>query len=233
MEKIKQHMLCSGLDCFANGSFNDSLAENADIWHLSYRGLSVEQNTNIIFPFNELINRIKPSRVLEIGTFHGGLTLIIRDILNENGLSDSDVLTYDVNHPAFVLAELCKYDVIVKTVNLFNETYSDFRDSNAENELSSFIKNDGVTLVLCDGGSKKNEFNIISKLLKQGDFIMAHDYAYSQDYFVKNIKYKYWNWCEIENSDIIDSIVANGLHSYMEEDFNKVGWTCKIKMNHG
>jgi hypothetical protein len=232
MENIKKHMLCSGLDCFTNGSFNSSLAEDSSIWHLSYKGLSVEQNANIIYPFNELINKIKPSRVLEIGTFHGGLTLIIRDILDENKFNNSDLLTYDINHPEYVINELFKYNVILKTVNLFNDTYSDFKDENAKNELLDFIKKDGVTLVLCDGGSKKNEFNIISKLLKQGDYIMAHDYAYSKDYFEKNIKHKYWNWCEIENKDIIDSIISNGLQSYMEEDFNKVGWTCKIKMNH-
>jgi tRNA A58 N-methylase Trm61 len=229
MEKIKQHMLCSGMDCFANESFNDSLAEGADIWHLNYRGLSVEQNANIIYPFDSLIKSIKPSRVLEIGTFHGGLSLIIKDILNENKLNDSDVLTYDINHPEYVIDALQKHNIVIKTVNLFSDDYSDFRNDDFKNEISSFIRKDGVTLVLCDGGSKKNEFNIISKLLKQGDFIMAHDYSYSQEYFEQNIKHKYWNWCEINNDDIINSINANNLQSFMEEDFNKVGWTCKIK----
>lgn len=49
--------------------------------------------------------------------------------------------------------------------------------------VESFIKREGTTLILCDGGSKINEFNILSKYLKSGDIIMAHDYVDTKENF--------------------------------------------------
>jgi hypothetical protein len=104
-----------------------------------------------------------------------------------------------------------------------------FKDENSKNELLNIIGEPGVTLVLCDGGSKKNEFNLISPLLKTGDVIMAHDYAPNEVYFQEHIKNKLWNWLEIQDSDIDESCISNNLKPYMEDDFRKVVWVCKIK----
>jgi len=225
---IKKYLKCSGEDCFNDDFFNKNLSIG-NVTHANYKGISIEQNPNIIDVFNKLINDIKPSRILEIGTFAGGLTLIMRDLLNLNNLEDSDVITYDVNTPSFLINQISNIKITVNVVNLFSDNYMNFKDENSKNELINIIGQSGVTLVLCDGGSKKNEFNLISSLLKKGDVIMAHDYAPNEIYFQEHIKNKLWNWLEIQDSDIDESCISNNLKPYMEDDFRKVVWVCKIK----
>ena len=230
MENVKNKMSCSGQNCFENDYFN-SVIRDGSISHLSYNGLSVEQNPNIVYPFDKLISQNKPKRVLEIGTFAGGLTLIIRDLLDNNDLHSSDLITYDVNPPIYLTpqVESDKLNIVVKVENLFSGDYTEFISENIKNELSDFIQQDGCTLVLCDGGVKKNEFNLISPLLKVGDIIMAHDYCYDNEKFETEIKGKFWNWLEIQNSDIYSKCVENNLYDYLQDDFTKVAWVCKIK----
>jgi hypothetical protein len=225
---IKQHLFCSGEECLKDDFFNTNL-RNGIVTHASYKGLSIEQNPNIIDVFNTLISEYKPSRILEIGTFHGGLTFIVRDLLDLNNLHNSDVLTYDVNLPSFVTQVLDDKKITIKVKNLFSDTYLDFKSIDSRQELFDFINQDGRTIVLCDGGSKKNEFNLISSLLKTGDIIMAHDYSPNNEYFESNIKNIYWNWLEIQDSDIESPCEQYNLKPLMSDDFIKVAWVCKIK----
>ena len=224
------NMSCSGQDCFENDYFNSILREGS-ITHLSYKGLSVEQNPNIISPFTKLISEKVPVRILEIGTFAGGLTLILRDLLDDNGLNDSEFLTYDISSPNYLIHQVneSNLNISVKVENLFLDDYSNFRSEELKQQIFDYINQDGCTLVLCDGGSKKNEFNIISPLLKVGDIIMAHDYCYDNEKFESDIKGRFWNWLEIQNSDIHKTCVEYNLYDYLQENFNKVAWVCKIK----
>ena len=228
INSIKKYLFCSGQDCLNDDFFNKNLSIG-NVTHASYKGISIEQNPNIIDVFNQLISEIKPSRILEIGTFAGGLTLIMRDLLDLNNLSESDVITYDVNTPNFLINQISNIKITVKVVNLFSDNYLDFKNEDSKNELINIIGQHGVTLVLCDGGSKKNEFNLISSLLKKGDVIMAHDYAPNDTYFQEHIKNKLWNWLEIQDIDIDESCINNNLKPYMDEEFKKVVWVCKIK----
>ena len=96
-------------------------------------------------------------------------------------------------------------------------------------EVKDFIQSTGNTIVLCDGGNKIAEFNILSEFLKSGDIILAHDYAFDNATFRSEIKGKYWNWHEISESDILPCIKQYNLKSYMKETFEKAVWVCKIK----
>ena len=82
---------------------------------------------------------------------------------------------------------------------------------------------------MCDGGSKINEFNLLSKYLKSGDIIMAHDYVDTKENFLKNYKNKIWNLREIGDEHIKNTCEKYNLKSYMKETFDKVVWVCKIK----
>jgi predicted O-methyltransferase YrrM len=225
---IKQNLFCSGEECLKDNFFDLNL-RNGVITHASYKGLSIEQNPNIIDVFNSLISEYKPSRILEIGTFHGGLTFILRDLLDINGLPNSELITYDVNTPNFMIEVLGDKNIVSKTKNLFSNSYETFNSPESKQELFDFINQDGRTIVLCDGGSKKNEFKLISTLLKSGDIIMAHDYSPNNEYFELEMKNKFWNWMEIQDSDINQSCIENNLNSLMFDEFIKVAWVCKIK----
>ena len=52
-----------------------------------YRDLMIMQHTSIEGKFTKLLTELKPNKVLEIGTSTGGLTLLLRDILDKNATS--------------------------------------------------------------------------------------------------------------------------------------------------
>lgn len=195
----------------------------------SYKGLTIMQHESIKEKFTNLINKIKPSKVLEIGTASGGLTLLIRDILDSNGFQGTKLLTYDVYDPNYLRYHVengSKIDIRVETI--FDNRYEEFENAT---EAINFVESEGVTLVLCDGGNKKNEFRLFSNHLKKGDVIMAHDYSPNIDFFEEKVRNKIWNWFEIQDSDIEESCVKNNLSPFMEEDFRQAVWVCKIKEN--
>lgn len=195
----------------------------------AYGYLFISQNPFAEEMFTGLLNLVKPSRLLEIGTLHGGLTLMLRDIMDKIGLLDSPIRTYDINDQEFLKPLINKRKIEVYTENLFNNEYNDWIDTNSKNKTKNFIQSDGVTIVLCDGGCKKCEFNLLAPLLKKGDIIMAHDYAPNMDYFNENIKDKIWDWLEIQDSDINNSVLDNNLYPYYQEIAQNAAWCCKIK----
>jgi len=190
--------------------------------HFIYKNLIISQHPNVGEKFKTLIDEYKPSRVLEIGTADGGLTLLIRDLLDSVGLTNTIVRTYDVNEQKNLKLKERNIEIITKDV--FNYPYSDLE---YPDEIRDFIQSNGKTLVLCDGGSKKNEFRLLSQFLKYGDIIMAHDYAPNENYFNENIKDKIWNWLEIQDFDINESCLTYNLKPYMEDEFRSVVWYVK------
>jgi cephalosporin hydroxylase len=188
----------------------------------AYLGHSAQQNHYAYESFFNLLKEVKPSRIVEIGTGMGGFTLFLKMCCDDLELN-TKIVSYETNgRDSYEFIRNNGIDVRVK--NVFFEGYA-----SAEQELIDLIVEDGVCLVLCDGGHKISEFNLLSKYIKNGDIIMAHDYASNQQYFKENIEYKYWNWLEISDNDIEDAVVSNNLHSYMQNEFNQAVWVCKIK----
>ena len=194
--------------------------------HFIYENLIISQHENVGSAFDKLIKQVKPKRILEIGTADGGLTLMLRDLLDNNGLKDSIIRTYDIIDQVN-LKNKSVDGIEIITKSPFNYPYSDL--VNPE-EMKEFIKRDGLTLVLCDGGYKINEFLLLSEFLKVGDIIMAHDYAHNEKIFKDEIENKIWNWHEIQYSDIERSCSKNNLEPYMKDEFSQVVWVCKMKM---
>jgi hypothetical protein len=107
------------------------------------------------------------------------------------------------------------------------DIFDDYQD--IPNEIKNFIKQDGLTIILCDGGDKIREFKLLSHFLKKGDIIMAHDYAPNQEYFDNYINGKIWNWLEIQDKDINESCMKHNLTPFMEYELRDVVWVGKIK----
>ena len=95
----------------------------------------------------------------------------------------------------------------IRIENIFLENYQDIPQS-----YKDFIQNDGITIVLCDGGDKIREFNLLSKFIKSGDFILGHDYAVDRKTFDDLIDRKVWNWYELSESDILDGMARSLVH---------------------
>lgn len=195
----------------------------------AYGYLFMSQHPDAPKTFLELLDIVRPSRILEIGTFHGGLTIMLRDALDNLGLSGSIIRTYDILNQEFLKPLVKDRLVEVVTKNIFNDSYTDFINENAKNEIQSFIQQDGVTLVLCDGGCKKCEYNLLAPVLKNQDIIMAHDYCPNKEYFNSIMKDKVWDWCEIEDEDIKEVSELCNLTPFYQDKLLTIAWNCRIK----
>lgn len=193
---------------------NDSLS-----YYLNYAS---QQNHNAYEVFYNLLNEIKPKRILEIGTALGGFTSFLNIVSKENNLN-IDILTYDIYaRPCY--SDMRDDGIDVRVENVFGDNFEKVND-----EVIKYIQQDGITIVLCDGGDKIREFNLLSNYIKRNDLIMAHDYAYDIDKYQKDIQYKIWNWCEITEYDIYEASVKNNLINYSQNIFDNIVWVCKIK----
>lgn len=201
----------------SNITDNDSLS--------GFMGRAAQQSHNVYEIFYDFITEVKPHRILEIGTALGGFTEFLRIITNDLGLQ-TEILSYDIAVKPWY-QDMIKKGIDVRVENIFNSDYSEVKK-----EVIEFIKKDGITIVLCDGGYKIGEFNLLSNYIKEGDFIMAHDYSPSLEFFKENIQYKIWNWCEITDNNIDDCSKKNKLHPYKQDTFNNCVWVCKQKLNY-
>jgi len=192
-----------------------------------YKGITTQQHSNIREPFEKLFKEVNPKRILEIGTAYGGLTLFLRDLLDEIGKNETKFVSYDIVDKHYLHERLENgLNVDVRIEEIFNDAYNELKNPE---ELKSFIQQDGTTIVLCDGGYKINEFSIFSDFLKDGDIIMAHDYSPDKDYFEEHVREQIWAWLEIVDSDIESACLRNNLKPFLHEDFKNVVLVCKQK----
>jgi hypothetical protein len=187
-----------------------------------YLGHAAQQNPNAYEAFYNFFETVKPSRILEIGTAMGGFTMFLRlccDDLNLNTI----IRSYDI-HESFNYSFFRENNIEINIENIFSNDYTEVKQ-----EVIDYIQQNGTTVVLCDGGYKIGEFNLLSKFIKSGDFILAHDYASTPEYFNENVNLKLWNWHEIKDLDIQEAINNNNLEPYMHEQFQEAVWVCKTK----
>jgi hypothetical protein len=194
---------------------NDSLS--------SYLGYTAQQNPNAYEAFYKFIQNVKPKRILEIGTGLGGFSMFLKHVCDELQL-DTTIVTYDVNSRQ-EYKTLLDVGIDVRIENIFNAGYTQ-----VYKQVLDYIQGDGVTLVLCDGGYKIGEFNLLSDHIKVGDLIMAHDYAPDSKFFADEVYKKLWNWHEIQDSNIQESVNRNKLVAYNADEFVKAVWVCKQKV---
>ncbi len=188
----------------------------------SFDGETAMQHYNAFYYLWDLIEDMRPNKIIEIGTAAGGLTRFLKCIAEELNLN-AQVISYDVNdNPS-------REKLLDIGVDYRQEDCFDKKNVNNLNKLAQEISTEGRTLVLCDGGHKITEFNMLSDFLKKEDVIMAHDYSSSKDFFQSEIHGKIWNWCEITYENIKDSVERNNLKPHFADKFSKAVWACFIK----
>jgi cephalosporin hydroxylase len=186
-----------------------------------YLGYSAQQNHLAYQAFADFIEKIKPSRILEIGTGGGGFTCFLFTVIRELDL-DCQLISYDIcERPAYTKLRIKGVDIQIQNV---------FEADGCKQHVKDFIGQDGVTLVLCDGGNKKNEFIVLSAAIKPGDYIMAHDYCEDADRFYCDMFKKKWNWYEICDKDIEQACHDNHLVPHNKEVFDNVAWVCRTRV---
>lgn len=197
----------------------------------NYKGTYPSQHPDTPDVMYKLLEQVRPNTILEIGTYHGGFTLIIHDHLQTLGLS-APIYTYDlrIGEHRDVLDERIAqgYPIYFSSENLFSSDYSSIVKVE---EVSSIIKREGTTVVFCDGGKKIQEVKLLTPLLKKGDYILAHDYSKTQEYFDTYIKDIFWPSTEITGEQLQDTIQEYNLTPIMEEELQAIVWGCWKKTN--
>jgi len=199
---------------FTNLSADDSLS--------AFRGHTAQQSHNAYQVFYDFLMEVKPSQILEIGTALGGFTEFLKIIIDENNLNTT-ILSYDISERPWY-NQMIEKGIDVRVENIFSDDWTTVKQ-----EVIDYVKREGVTIVLCDGGWKIGEFNVLSKYIKEGDFILAHDFSFSKEVYENEIKNKIWNWCEITEEDISNAVIENNLKSYNQDKFSQAVWVCKAK----
>jgi len=207
-------------------NFNESITKKVNIDKndglSSFINMNSQQHHNVYEVFYNFLKKNKPKRILEIGTALGGFTKFLKFVSDELNLN-IDIRSYDI-HSISWYKDMIEKGIDVRIENVFLENYQKVKQ-----EVIDYIQKDGISLVLCDGGNKVGEFNILSNYIKVGDYIMAHDYTDTRESFDEKIRGKIWNWHEISDNDISDACNRNNLSFYDKEIFDQVVWVCKIK----
>ena len=90
--------------------------------HTSHKGYIAQQHDDFYEIIKNFISEVRPSRILEIGTAGGGFILAVRDILNDIGLTEVPIKTYEViDSPHYI--ELRKHNIEINVENLFDHSY--------------------------------------------------------------------------------------------------------------
>jgi len=189
----------------------------------AFRHGSAQQSHLAYEVFYNFLMKVKPARILEIGTASGGFTQFLKIISDEENLN-FQLISYDIAERPWY-NQMIEAGIDIRVENIFNEDWTGIKE-----EVLNFINQEGITVVLCDGGWKIGEFKVLSKLIKNGDFILAHDYAENEEVFREKIYKKIWNWFEIKNSDILPYCIDNNLEYYDKDEFEGAAWTCRKKI---
>lgn len=197
-----------------------------------YKGVPVQQAINAFSVFQEFLSSNSFDNVIEIGTSYGGLSLFLyeQSLTHKFEFVTYDYLDYGGGKWAHRIHSLQSAQPDVweaakdrfKNQNIFLQKSID--------EVSEILKNKKC-LLLCDGGDKIEEFNIFSKYIKDGSYIMAHDYSPDKNFFSKFINGKVWNWHEIQDSDIDTNVNKYNLIKCPQyyNMFRDVVWACYTK----
>jgi len=186
-------------------------------------GYNISQNKNIEnillkLKNNLIIENTAPKTIIELGTYRGGFSFLLKDTFAE-----SVIHTFDPSPD-------CDLNSLSKDANVITHQ-EDIFEENTTQKIKNLINQEGLTILFVDNGDKPREFNLFSGFLKNGDIILAHDYAPDGDYFNNNMVDKIWNWIEIQDSNINDACIINNLENYMKEEFLSVAWVCKKKIS--
>jgi len=185
----------------------------------SYKNIRLEQRVEVIENLEKLYAKLKetnelPKTIIEIGMNHGGFSLVLNDsILSKN----AEIYCFDITDRNF--ANNLKDTKIRWYINDIFQVESFVKD---------LIQRDGKTLLFCDGGNKVKEFNTFAKYLKSGDLIFTHDYYKNEEEYEKH-KTTRWSWLESKESDLTSTSKIYNLQPFMQDEFEKCVWSCKIK----
>lgn len=130
-----------------------------------YHGLDMQKNPMDLMIYMELLWKIKPDVVIEIGGAGGGTALWLCDQMESIGTLHSIVISVDINHTGFK----AEHEKIIKVTG--NSTTEQTR-----NAVHSLVEDDDKVLLIHDGSHKQCDI--------EKDFANYHDLINVGSYFI-------------------------------------------------
>lgn len=166
--------------------------------------------------FEDFFKYQKFDYIVEIGTAGGGWSIFLKEQADK---MNCNFVTYDVQNFPLKHANFKDMNIDFRLEDCFSSA----------NDIINILESENRVALFCDGGDKIKEFNTFSFHLKQGDFIFAHDYAASYRTFIDDVRGKWWDWCEITDDYISESLIQNNLVKYLPSIFLKSAWLAAYK----
>jgi len=143
----------------------------------TFCGVRIQQSYAGLFALENILNVFKIKRIVEIGTFHGGLTLFFDMWATAN---QAQVLSVDVQDKKEkgALLGLAPHQYTTNCVVV------DALTKPCREMVANFIF-EQRSLTYCDGGDKEKELLMYCELLPPGSVIGCHDYETAA--FKKNL----------------------------------------------
>lgn len=151
-------------------------------------------------------NGVTNGRIIELGTGCGGFSVFLALYCIFLG-KEWKLYTFDNGNR---LEEHCQSAMLKLGASFFN---TDIFGEEATKEIIELIQAEGTTILLCDNGNKRREFNLFSKYLKSGDYIFAHDLT-----------------TEIHEDDVEELCEKYDIVPHMQKMFGEVWWLSKKKI---
>lgn len=147
----------------------DNLIEITQAPANKFCGFTSLQTHTSYYALEDFLNRRQDiKRIVEFGTFEGGLTIFFGLHMWKRG---GQTLTFDTQE-----RQEAKWFEVAKIFGI-EFVNDDIYSSESQKKIIEFIQQPGITLVFCDNGNKPHEVNYYTKYLKPGDIIMAHDWG--------------------------------------------------------
>jgi len=181
----------------------------------TFEGITICQHPGIEQYFPQIINDF--NRIIELGTYSGGLSLYLHRIKNDN----TELITYDCTLRNYAVPE---------EQAIIDRRFGNFAEKAYQEEIGKLISDPlKKVLVLCDGDDKNVELNIFCKYLKEGDVIMTHDYAESDEDWHKHTDPIGWYYSYEPFGSCYDKIKISIDEGYIEkykmyDEFKSVLW---------
>lgn len=186
--------------------------------HFLYKNHVTMQTPVAMEIFDEFFKYNKFDNIIEIGTAGGGWSIYLKEhAIAMNAL----FVTYDIQNRPEKKSEFLDMGIDFRLQDALSQKSID--------EIRNILSNGGRNAIFCDGGDKILEFNTFSYMLKDGDFIFAHDYSPTYEYLVNTMRGKYWDWGEIMDEHIQECMNENRIIKYLPEYFIPSAWVAAYK----
>lgn len=131
----------------------------------SFIGIRAAQSLADFQLWEQFLSKTNFARIIEIGTYRWGMSLFFWLWCKTKG---AEFYTYDVK--SFPATRVIR-DLGITTQFRLADVFT------IKEEIGNLIGRSGITIVFCDGGDKPKELRTFSHYLKQGDFIVVHDWG--------------------------------------------------------